>query len=131
MYILLERGICQPFLWSGFRPLYGDAVFGIRKIPERYIHRDILQKVLQNANTVKNHREAEYDVPFMRGTGAFERFADSGQVDHRRRNFQILLGHGGDDRHHPFRANDLAEAGFDYAAFGHIHKVAQLIPGKW
>lgn len=93
-------------------------------------HKDILQKVLQNANTVKNHREAEYDVPFMRGTGAFERFADSGQVDHRRRNFQILLGHGGDDRHHPFRANDIAEAGFDYAAFGHIHKVAQLIPGK-
>lgn len=79
---------------------------------------------------MKNHREAEYDVPFMRGTGAFERFADSGQVDHRRRNFQILLGHGGDDRHHPFRANDIAEAGFDYAAFGHIHKVAQLIPGK-
>ena len=35
-----------------------------------------------------------------------------------------------DDRHHPFRANDIAEAGFDYAAFGHIHKAAQLIPGK-
>ncbi len=43
---------------------------------------------------------------------------------------QILLGHGGDDRHHPFRANDIVAAGFDYAAFGHIHKAAQMVPGK-
>ena len=43
--------------------------------------------------------------------------------------FQILLGHGGDDRHHPFRANELT-AGYDYAAFGHIHKAAQLIPNR-
>ena len=40
-----------------------------------------------------------------------------------------LLGHGGDDRHHPFRANELT-AGYDYAAFGHIHKAAQLIPNR-
>ena len=38
-------------------------------------------------------------------------------------------GHGGDDRHHPFRANELT-AGYDYAAFGHIHKAAQLIPNR-
>jgi len=43
--------------------------------------------------------------------------------------FQILLGHGGDDRHHPFRANELT-AGYDYAAFGHIHKAAQLISNR-
>ena len=46
------------------------------------------------------------------------------------RNYRILLGHGGDDRHHPFRANDIAQAGFDYAAFGHIHKAAQLVPNR-
>ena len=89
---------------------------------------DILQKVLQNGNTVRNHREAEYDVSLTRES--FGRFADAGQTDQRRKNFQILLGHGGDDRHHPFRANDIVAAGFDYAAFGHIHKAAQLIPGK-
>ncbi len=89
---------------------------------------DILQKILQNGNTVRNHREAEYDVSLTRES--FDRFADAGQTDQRRKNFQILLGHGGDDRHHPFRANDIVAAGFDYAAFGHIHKAAQLIPGK-
>lgn len=89
---------------------------------------DILQKVLQNGNTIRNHREAEYDVSLTRGS--FDRFADAGQTDQRWKNFQILLGHGGDDRHHPFRANDIVAAGFDYAAFGHIHKAAQLIPGK-
>lgn len=89
---------------------------------------DILQKILQNGNTIRNHREAEYDVSLTRES--FGRFADAGQTDQRRKNFQILLGHGGDDRHHPFRANDIVAAGFDYAAFGHIHKAAQLIPGK-
>lgn len=47
-----------------------------------------------------------------------------------RRNYRILLGHGGDDRHHPFQANDIVQAGFDYAAFGHIHKAAQLVPNR-
>lgn len=90
--------------------------------------RDVLQKILQNGNMVSIHQEIEYDVSLARGS--FEQFSDSVQSDQRRKNFRILLGHGGDDRHHPFRANDIAEAGFDYAAFGHIHKAAQLIPGK-
>lgn len=89
---------------------------------------NILQKVLQNRNMVSSHRKTEYDVSLA--WGAADRNADSGQSDQGRKNFQILLGHGGDDRHHPFRANDIIEAGFDYAAFGHIHKAAQLIPGK-
>ena len=36
--------------------------------------------------------------------------------------FHILLAHGGDDTHIPIRLNDLAAAGFDYAALGHIHQ---------
>lgn len=91
-------------------------------------HREVLQRVLQNKNMVSTYQETEYDVSLARGAAA--RNTDSGQSGQGRKNFQILLGHGGDDRHHPFRANDIAEAGFDYAAFGHIHKAAQLIPGK-
>ena len=34
---------------------------------------------------------------------------------------QILLGHGGDEKHHPFTPAEILEAGYDYAAFGHIH----------
>lgn len=44
--------------------------------------------------------------------------------------WHILLGHGGDEKHHPFQPRKIAEAGFDYAAFGHIHKAEQLVPGK-
>lgn len=44
--------------------------------------------------------------------------------------YNILLGHGGDEQHRPFNARRVAEAGFDYAAFGHIHKAEQMIPGK-
>ena len=44
--------------------------------------------------------------------------------------YHILLGHGGDEKHRPFNARRVAEAGFDYAAFGHIHKAEQMSPGK-
>ncbi len=40
----------------------------------------------------------------------------------------ILLAHGGDEKHIPFRAEDLA--GFDYAALGHIHKPEILVPNQ-
>lgn len=35
---------------------------------------------------------------------------------------EILLAHGGDDRHIPFDCQKLERAGFDYIALGHIHK---------
>lgn len=44
--------------------------------------------------------------------------------------YHILLGHGGDEKHRPFSARRVLEAGFDYAAFGHIHRAEQLVPGK-
>ena len=34
----------------------------------------------------------------------------------------ILLGHGGDETHCPYRLQELQTLGFDYLAFGHIHK---------
>ena len=42
----------------------------------------------------------------------------------------ILLAHGGDDRHIPFHGEDFADSGFDYVAFGHIHKPMQIVQDK-
>ena len=42
----------------------------------------------------------------------------------------ILLAHGGDDAHIPFRINDFKNSGFDYVACGHIHKPMQHIPNR-
>lgn len=42
----------------------------------------------------------------------------------------ILLAHGGDERHIPFRPEQILKNGFDYVAAGHIHKGAQLVEGK-
>ena len=36
--------------------------------------------------------------------------------------FEILLAHGGDDRHIPIDRQKLERSGFDYVALGHIHK---------
>lgn len=40
--------------------------------------------------------------------------------------FEILLAHGGDERHIPFDLRTLERSGFDYIALGHIHKPQTL-----
>ncbi|MEG0962358.1 MAG: DNA repair exonuclease [Lachnospiraceae bacterium] len=39
----------------------------------------------------------------------------------------ILLAHGGDEKHIPFRVNDFQKKSFDYVACGHIHKPMQFV----
>lgn len=41
--------------------------------------------------------------------------------------YQILLAHGGDEKHIPFRKNILSALGYDYIALGHIHKPQELV----
>ena len=36
--------------------------------------------------------------------------------------FEILLAHGGDEKHIPIAGKALSASGFDYIALGHIHK---------
>ena len=42
----------------------------------------------------------------------------------------ILLAHGGDERHIPFSVEKILRHGFDYIAAGHIHKGGQLEIGR-
>lgn len=44
--------------------------------------------------------------------------------------YHILLAHGGDEKHIPYTREKLAKSGFDYIAFGHIHKPGIMIAGK-
>lgn len=44
--------------------------------------------------------------------------------------YHILLAHGGDEKHIPFTKEKLAKSGFDYIAFGHIHKPGLILPEK-
>ena len=39
---------------------------------------------------------------------------------------EILLAHGGDEKHLPFKKQDLLALGYTYVALGHIHKPAEL-----
>lgn len=58
-----------------------------------------------------------------------ERLYDNA-VPRNRSRLNILLAHGGDERHIPFSGKQLAQAGFDYIACGHIHKGCQLIQNR-
>ncbi len=42
---------------------------------------------------------------------------------------EILLAHGGDEKHIPIRKESLQRLGFDYIAMGHIHKPQIVVPG--
>ena len=44
--------------------------------------------------------------------------------------YHILLAHGGDEKHLPFRKAVVGGIGFDYVALGHIHKPQALIPDR-
>lgn len=42
----------------------------------------------------------------------------------------ILLAHGGDEKHIPFRAEKFQKQGFAYAACGHLHKPLEMIENR-
>lgn len=44
--------------------------------------------------------------------------------------YHILLAHGGDEKHIPYTKEKLTKSGFDYIAFGHIHKPGMILPGR-
>lgn len=44
--------------------------------------------------------------------------------------YHILLAHGGDEKHIPYTREKLAKSGFDYIAFGHIHKPGMILSDK-
>lgn len=47
----------------------------------------------------------------------------------RRYSFEVLLAHGGDEKHIPIQRNKLKSLGYDYIALGHLHKPQKLIFG--
>lgn len=47
-----------------------------------------------------------------------------------RQTYEVLLAHGGDNKHIPIKRNKLMALGYDYVALGHIHKPGELIKGR-
>lgn len=44
--------------------------------------------------------------------------------------YHILLAHGGDEKHSPWKKDEMAALGFDYIACGHIHRPEILVPDR-
>ena len=47
-----------------------------------------------------------------------------------RQKYEILLAHGGDEKHIPIKSNQIMTLGYDYVAFGHIHKPQLLVENR-
>ena len=58
-----------------------------------------------------------------------ERYYDKIEILDRKR-INVLLAHGGDEKHIPFSAKQLLMQGFDYIAAGHIHKGGWLVENQ-
>ncbi len=52
------------------------------------------------------------------------------QYAKRLQKYEILMVHGGDEKHTPIKKEELLELGYDYIALGHIHKHMEILPGK-
>ena len=58
-----------------------------------------------------------------------ERLYDN-MLAQRRQKYEILLAHGGDEKHIPVKKEVLSELGYSYIAMGHIHRPGVVIPNK-
>lgn len=60
------------------------------------------------------------------GLSYYQKEITGGRYDHakapRKQKYEVLLAHGGDEKHIPIKKETLAELGYDYIAMGHIHK---------
>lgn len=94
----------RTFQWSGnVYPLFGEQV-QYADFPE-----------LDTAVYGLSYHSREIGIPL------YDSLKAAGVRSH-----EILLAHGGDDRHIPFDRQKLERSGFDYIAFGHIHKPQML-----
>lgn len=48
----------------------------------------------------------------------------------KRQKYEILLAHGGDEKHIPVKKEELLSLGYDYIAMGHIHKPGVMAENK-
>ena len=68
------------------------------------------------------------------GLSYHQREITEGLYDHmtapKRQPIEILLAHGGDEKHIPIKKDVLDNLGYAYVAMGHIHKPQVLIPNK-
>ncbi len=54
----------------------------------------------------------------------------AGKKARRKQPAEILMIHGGDERHVPVKKEEILQLGYDYVALGHIHKPQNIVPGK-
>lgn len=96
----------RTFSWNeNVYPLFGQE-------PEYVMFEELDTAVYGVSYYSREIRDAKYDTLRARGLAQNE----------------ILLAHGGDEKHIPIRKSALEQSGFDYIALGHIHRQQEMIP---
>ncbi len=98
----------KGFPWAENVYFFANETIGLVKIPELKVD------VYGLSYHSKEIRERLYDDVEPENNGYYH----------------ILLAHGGDEKHIPCTKEKLAKSGFDYIAFGHVHKPGMILPGR-
>lgn len=77
---------------------------------------------------LKNIKTAVYGASYHSREITGKPYKD--QYAKRLQKYEILMVHGGDEKHTPLKREELLELGYDYVALGHIHKYQEILPGK-
>lgn len=98
----------RTFRWSSnVYPLFGREM-------ESVCFEDLETAVYGFSYYEREIRAPKYDKASAAGTAVYE----------------ILLAHGGDEKHIPIHREALEKSGFDYIALGHIHMPRTVIPDR-
>lgn len=97
----------KGFSWAENVHFFGNSEISSAKIPELNV------EVYGLSYHKKEIRERLYDEVQPENNGYYH----------------ILLAHGGDEKHIPYTKEKLLKNGWDYIAFGHVHKPGMIIQG--
>lgn len=105
---LTDNSAYRTFQWHRNVTFFRSGTLTCRSFPERNVH---IYGLSYTAQIVQNNL---YES------------ANKSNAD----GLHILMVHGGDATHSPFKPEALVNRGFDYIACGHIHKSALLVRGR-
>ena len=95
-------------------PWNDNVYFLIEENPKCLVFEDVATSVTGFSYKNREIKEPKYDVI----------------VPKKHAKYEVLIAHGGDEKHIPIKREYLEKVGFDYIALGHIHKPQILVENK-
>lgn len=106
-----------------------------------YVKKDSYYRSFQwaeNVHMILTEEVSSVEIPDLSlavyGCSYHTKEIPEGRYDHacpeKKQKYEILLAHGGDEKHIPIQKNQVMSLGYDYVALGHIHKPQVIVADR-